>query len=195
MVVSHGAEVPVRRDPRQRILNSAYELFSRRGVRAVGVNEVIADAGVAKATLYAHFPSKDELVLAFLQQREERWTLDVVEAEARRRGSTPQEQLLAIFDVLDEWFGGEDFEGCPFIKLLLELGAEHTAGRACTQHLDNVRSVVHTLAQEAALCDSEEFARSFHLLMAGSIVAVTMGDADAAQRAKALARGLIDQHH
>ena len=68
---------------RQRILDSAYELFSRRGVRAVGVDEVIKTASVAKATLYRHFKSKDELVLAFLQQREELWTRGWVEAAAR----------------------------------------------------------------------------------------------------------------
>ena len=77
---------------RQRILDSAYELFSRRGVRAVGVDEVIKTASVAKATLYRHFKSKDELVLAFLQQREELWTRGWVEAEARRRGEGQREQ-------------------------------------------------------------------------------------------------------
>jgi AcrR family transcriptional regulator len=194
MAVSDRSAARVRSDARERILESAYELFSRRGVRGVGVNEVIADAGVAKATLYAHFPSKDELVLAFLEQRERRWTLAAVETEARRRGSTAEQQLLAIFDILDEWFRRDDFEGCPFIRLLLELGAEHRAGRACAHHLDNVRAVVRTLAQEATLRDSDEFARSCQLLMAGSIVAFTIGDADAAQRAKTMARNLIDQH-
>src|SRR5688572_26204688 len=87
--------------PRERILETAYELFSSRGIRAVGIDEVIERAGIAKATLYRHFASKDELVLAFLELREERWTLGWVEAEARRRGSTPEEQLLAIFDLFD----------------------------------------------------------------------------------------------
>jgi AcrR family transcriptional regulator len=94
---------------RERILDAAYELFSHRGIRAVGVNEVTERAGVATATLYRHFPSKDELVLAFLDVREQRWTKDLIEAGAMRRGSNPQERLLAIFDVLDEWFHRDDF--------------------------------------------------------------------------------------
>jgi AcrR family transcriptional regulator len=184
----------VRPDARERILDSAYELFSRRGVRGVGVDEVIRRAGVAKATLYAHFPSKDDLVLAFLERREQRWTLGFVETEARRRGTTPEERLLAIFDAFDEWFRRDDFEGCSFIKLLLELGPEHTAGRASVHHLDKIRALVRTLAQEAGLRDSEAFAHSCQLLMEGSIAAAAAGDADAAQRAKAMARTLIDQH-
>src|SRR5215208_1231708 len=96
-------ETPKRDEPstRERILETAYELFSRRGVRDVGVDEVIERANVAKATLYRHFPSKDDLVLAFLERREELWTKGWVEAEARRRGSTPEERLLAIFDLFD----------------------------------------------------------------------------------------------
>jgi AcrR family transcriptional regulator len=183
----------VRRGPRERILDTAYELFSRRGVRGVGVDEVIARARVAKATLYAHFPSKDDLVLAFLEQREQRWTVAFVEAEARRRGATPAERLLAIFDAFDEWFRRDEFEGCSFIKLLLEMGDEQPAGRASVHYLDNIRAFVRDLAQEAGLRDSETFARSFHLLMQGSIVAAAAGDAEAAQRAKAMARALIDR--
>ena len=71
---------------RERILDAAYELFSRRGIQAVGVNEVTERAGVATATLYRHFPSKEKLVLAFLDLREQRWTKDLIEAEAIRRG-------------------------------------------------------------------------------------------------------------
>jgi AcrR family transcriptional regulator len=184
----------VRRDARERLLESAYELFSRRGVRGVGIDEVIAHADVAKATLYAHFPSKDDLVLAFLERREQRWTFGFVEAEAERRGTTPEERLLAIFDAFDEWFRRDDFEACSFIKLLLEMGAEHPAGRASVHYLDNIRSMVRRLAEEAGLRDSDAFARSCQLLMAGSIVAAAAGDADAAQRAQAMVRILIDQH-
>jgi AcrR family transcriptional regulator len=194
MGASHTSESRVRPDARGRILDSAYQLFAQRGVRGVGIDEVIADAGVAKATLYAHFPSKDDLVLAFLERREQRWTLGFVETEARRRGTTPEEQLLAIFDAFDDWFRRDDFESCSFIRLLLELGDDHVAGRASVRHLDNIRSFVRTLAQEADLRDAEAFALSCHLLMQGSIVAVAAGDADAAQRAKAMAIALIEQH-
>jgi AcrR family transcriptional regulator len=179
---------------RERILETAYELFSRRGVRSVGVDEVIERAGVAKATLYRHFQSKDELVLAFLERRERRWTLDWVEAEARRGGSTPEEQLLAIFDAFDGWFRRDDFEACSFINVMLEMGPKHPAGEASIQHLENIRSILRRLAEEADLRDPDSFARSWHILMKGSIVSAAEGDTEAAQRAKLMARCLIDEH-
>jgi AcrR family transcriptional regulator len=178
---------------RDRILASAYDLFSRKGVRAVGVDEVIARAEVAKATLYRHFASKDDLVLAFLQEREQVWTKDWVEAEARRRGDTPEDQLLAIFDLFDEWFQREDFEGCSFINLLLEMNDRETPiGRASA--VANIRSIVRGLAEEAGLSEPEQFAHSWHILMKGSIVAASEGDRDAARRAQAMGRLLIAQH-
>jgi len=181
-------------DARERILDTAYELFSRRAVRDVGIDEVIERAGVAKATLYRHFPSKDDLVVAFLERREERWTLAWVEAEARRRGTTPEEQLLAIFELFDEWFHRDDFEACSFVNVLLEMGPAHPVGQASTRHLANIRSVVGRLAEEAALRDPESFARSWHILMKGSIVSAAEGDAEAAQRARSMARLLIEHH-
>src|SRR5438270_14082798 len=115
---------------RERILDSAYALFSRNGVRAVGVDEVIDHASVAKATLYRHFASKDDLVLAFLERRGEVWTRGWVEQEARRRGATAEEQLLAIFDLFDEWFRRDDYEGCSFVNVLLEVrDLDHPVGR------------------------------------------------------------------
>jgi AcrR family transcriptional regulator len=180
---------------RERILASAYELFSRRGVRAVGVDELIEHAGVAKATLYRHFASKDDLALAFLERREELWTHGWVEAEARRRGETAEEQLLAIFDLFHEWFQRDDFEACSFINVLLETAdLEHPVGRASAAHLENIRSVLRTLATEAGLRDVGEFALSFHILMKGCIVQAGEGDRDAAKRAQALARLLIEQY-
>jgi AcrR family transcriptional regulator len=181
-------------DARQRILDTAYELFSTRGIRDVGIDEVISRAGVAKATLYRHFKSKDELALAFLEQREQRWTHEFVEAEARRRGATPEEQLLAIFDVFDEWFRGREFDACAFINVLLEMGPDHALGKASTQYLENIRAIVRQLASEAGLRDVDQFARTWHILMKGSIVSASEGDLDAAQRAKALARLLIDEY-
>jgi AcrR family transcriptional regulator len=181
-------------EARGRILDSAYELFARRGTRAVGIDEVVEHASVAKATLYRHFPSKDDLVLAFLERRERLWTREWVEAEARRRGSTPEEQLLAIFDLFDEWFHRDDFEGCSFINVLLETDREHPVGRASAVHLENIRSILRTLAQEAGLRDPEAFAHSWHILMKGSIVAAGEGDVDAARRAKPMGKALLEQY-
>jgi AcrR family transcriptional regulator len=180
---------------RQRILDSAYDLFSRRGIRAVGIDEVIERATVAKATLYRHFPSKDDLVLAFLRRREELWTHGWVEQEARRRGDTPTESLLAIFDLFDEWFHRDDFEGCSFVNVLLETAdLDHPVGAASALHLANIREVLKKLATEAGLRDIDEFVLSFHILMKGSIVQAGEGDREAAKRAQALARLLVEQY-
>jgi AcrR family transcriptional regulator len=194
MVANAATSAKPAQPPRERILDTAYELFSHRGVHDVGIDELIERAGVAKATLYRHFPSKDELVLAFLERREQRWTLDWVEAEARRGGSTPEEQLLAIFDAFDGWFRRDDFEACSFINVLLEMGPDHPASRASIQHLENIRSIVRRLAEEAGLRDPDSFARSWHILMKGSIVSAAEGDTEAAQRAKSMARCLLDEH-
>ena len=180
---------------RERILDAAYELFSKRGIRAVGTEEVLAQAGVAKSTLYRHFPSKEALVLAFLQRREQRWTREFVLAEATRRGSTPRERLLAIFDVFDEWFHRDDFEGCSFINVLLEMGdLESPLGKASAAHLEYIRSVVRTLAEEAGVQDSETFAHSWHILMKGSIIAAGEGDELAGKRARAMGEDLLDRY-
>jgi AcrR family transcriptional regulator len=192
-VAQAAASLPV--TARDRILASAYELFSRKGIRAVGIDEVITRADVAKATLYRHFPSKDDLVLAFLHEREQLWTKDWVEAEARRRGDTPEEQLLAIFDLFDEWFRRDDFEGCSFINVLLEVNDRKTAiGKASAVHLANIRAIVRGLAEEAGLDEPDQFAHSWHILMKGSIVAAGEGDREAARRAQAMGRLLIGQH-
>jgi AcrR family transcriptional regulator len=180
--------------PRERLIEAAYEMFAARGVRDVGIDEVIERAGVAKATLYNHFPSKDDLVLAFLERREQRWALEWVETEARGRGTTPEDQLLAIFDLYDEWFHDADFEGCSFVNVLLEMGPEHPAGRASVRYLRQIRGFVRGLAEEAGLRDPESFARSWYILMKGSIVLASEGDQDAALRAKTMARSLIDQY-
>jgi AcrR family transcriptional regulator len=192
-----GASTTPLRDsvhPRERILATAYDLFARRGVRDVGVDELIARAAVAKATFYRHFPSKDDVVLAFLERREQLWTFEMVEKEAKRRGSTAEDQLLAIFDIFDEWFRRADFEACSFINVLLEMGSKHRLGEASIAHLENIRSMVRCLAEEAALREPAGFAHSWHILMKGAIVAAAEGDADAAKRAKGMARCLLDQH-
>jgi AcrR family transcriptional regulator len=177
-----------------RILAVAYELFSTRGVRDVGVNELIERSGVAKATFYRHFPSKDSLVFAFLEQRDKQWTVDGILSEARRRGSTPQEQLLAIFDVFGDWFRREDFEACSFVRVMLEMGPAHRLGRASIDYLAKIRGHVQDVAEEAGLVRPEEFAQSLLILMKGSIIQAVEGDALAAERARQMAVWLIGHH-
>ena len=181
-------------DSRGRILAMAYELFSRRGVRDVGVNELIERSGVAKATFYRHFPSKDALVLAFLEQRDQLWTVDSIVGQAKLRGTTPTEQLLAIFDVFGDWFLRDDFEACSFINILLEMGPAHPLGLASIDYLARIRGHVQALAEQAGLDRPEDFARSWHILMKGSIVSATEGDTHAAKRAQQMAGWLIEHH-
>jgi AcrR family transcriptional regulator len=179
---------------RERIVNAAYDLFARRGVRDVGINELISRSGVAKATFYRHFASKDELVLAFLEQRDRVWTVNAIVGEARRRADTPEQQLLAIFDVFSEWFRRTDFEACSFINVLLEMGAAHPLGRASIDYLAKIRGHVKQLADEAGLERTEDFSRSWHILMKGSIISAAEGDVEAAMRARQLAGWLIEHH-
>lgn len=181
---------------RERILDSAYELFSTHGVRAVGVDDVIVRAEVAKATLYRHFPSKDALVLAFLERREEVWTRGWIEAEIRRRAASARDRLLAIFDLFDEWFRRDDFEGCAFVNVLLESPSrDGLVARACITHLQRFRDVVRGLAADAGLSDVDNFAHAFHVLVKGAIVHAEEGDVEAAKRAQSMARDLIDKHY
>src|ERR1700683_2590799 len=88
---------------RERVSRAAYELFSRDGTQAVGVDAVIARAGTAKMTLYRNFPSKDDLILDFLRRREQLWTREWLEAESRQRGQTPRERLLDLLRVVLSW--------------------------------------------------------------------------------------------
>lgn len=180
--------------PDERLLETAYELFSARGVRDVGVDELVERAGVAKATLYRHFSSKDELILAFLQMREERWTMGWLKERAQERGDTPEERLLAVFDLFDEWFAAPDYAGCPFIKVLLEMGAGHPAGIACIAHLETVKELLMQLAADAGLRDPAELAASLHLLLCGSIIQASAGKTSAARRARQMAQAVIEKY-
>lgn len=180
---------------RERVVRAAYDLFSRQGIRAVGVDAIISAAGVAKMTLYRNFASKDDLIVAFLQRRENRWTRGWLQRESTRRGDTPVECLLAIFDVFGEWFARADFEGCSFVTTLLEVtDPESPVRQASIRHLANIRSYLGELAAAAGVADPEPFARQWHILMKGSIIAATEGDTQAAARARELGVLLLAQH-
>jgi AcrR family transcriptional regulator len=180
---------------RERLSRAAYELFSREGVTSVGVDAVIARAGTAKMTLYRNFPSKNDLILEFLRRREQMWTREWLEAESRRRGETPRDQLLAIFDVFSEWFRQPDFEGCSFLTTMIEVNdRDHPVHQAAVTHLENIRSYIEGLAAEAGIRDVDSFARKWHILMKGSIMAAHEGDTAAADRARELGELLLAQH-
>jgi len=181
-------------DARERLILAAYELFSRRGVQSVGVDAIIERSGVARQTMYRHFASKQDLVLAFLERRNELWTKQWLQATVEQRSSDPRDGLLVIFDVFDEWFRAPNFEGCSFINVMLEHpDPNHPIHRAGAAYLVGVRQFVEDLARRAGIADPEPFARKWHILMKGSIVAAGEGDRDAARRAKKIALLVLDE--
>lgn len=179
----------------ERIGRAAYELFAARGVREVGVDAVIAHAGTAKMTLYRNFPSKDDLILDFLRRREVLWTEGWLQHESRTRAERPQDQLLAIFDLFSEWFSRDDFEGCSFLTTMMEVNDPASpVFRASVEHLRRIRSYLCALAAEAGVEDPARFARQWHVLMKGSIMAAHEGDRDAARVAKEMGVLLLRAH-
>jgi AcrR family transcriptional regulator len=186
-----STELRNRSGARGRILDTAYDLFSHEGIRAVGIDRIIAESGVAKMSFYRHFPSKDTLVVAFLELREKRWTNEWLAAEVLRRSTSPSEQLLSIFDVFNDWFQCEDFEGCAFISVLLETNEKNEVRHASQEGLEHIRDFIRRLAAEAGVGDPDRLARQWHILMKGSIVAAQEGDREAAVRARDVAELLL----
>ena len=181
-------------DARERILSTAYKLFCRHGIRAVGVDTIIEQSGVAKMSVYRHFRSKDDLVMAVMDRREMLWTRGWLQAEVERRAEDPAERLLAIFDVFDGWFHKRDFEGCLFINVLLEIDdRKHKVHQAGRDHLAKIRSFLRELAEAAGAADPDNLSRQWHILMKGSIVAAGEGDKDAARRAKEMGALLLER--
>ena len=136
-------------------MTAAYELFARHGVQAVGIDAIIERSGVARQTLYRHFGSKQELVLAFLAaarggvDRTAGWP-----PRSQRREHDPRRRLLAIFDVFDEWFRDPDFEGCSFINVMLEHPApDHPLHQAAAGYLARIRAFLRELARDAGIAD------------------------------------------
>ncbi len=179
----------------ERIRRAAYELFSAHGVRAVGVDAVVERAGTAKMTLYRNFPSKDDLVLDFLQRREQLWTEEWLRAGSHARAADPAGQLLAIFDLFGEWFHRPDFEGCAFLTTMIEHSdLDHPVRRDSVARLARVRDVLRELAEAAGIVEAEHIAAQWHLLMKGAIMAAHEGDRDAAAKARELGVMLLRQH-
>jgi AcrR family transcriptional regulator len=179
---------------RERILLTAYDLFARHGIRAVGVDRIVAESGVAKTTLYRHFASKDDLVVAALVLREGLWSRDWLQHEVEKRGGAATTRLLAIFDLFGEWFRTDDYEGCLFMRTLLELGDRTTPPAAASvDALSRIDAWLAGLAEEAGVRDPAQFAGQWQLLMLGSLVKTAMGDADAATEARQVASLLLER--
>ncbi|MFF3565349.1 TetR/AcrR family transcriptional regulator [Streptomyces sp. NPDC002574] len=176
---------------RERLLTAANELFYAEGVQTVGIDRVIERAGVAKASLYNTFGSKDELVHAYLQARHAA-TAGRVRAAVDRH-ETPRDRLLGVFDAQSEAFAGPGYRGCAFIAA----GAEAKSGSSTEQASDDyrawVRGVLTDLARQAGVADAEALARRLQMLYDGAAVSARMdGDIDAAAVAKAAAAALLD---
>lgn len=181
-----------RQDARERILEAAYDLFAHQGTRSVGVDAIIERSGVAKMTLYRHFKSKQDLVLAFLDRREALWTEDWLIREVSVRATDPKERLLAIFDAYHDWFQIEDFEGCAFVNVLLEYQADNPLHIAAAGHLAKVRAYVSELATQSDLRDVPMFCDIWHMLMKGCTIAAAEGNRQAALQAKQAAKVILD---
>lgn len=176
---------------RERLLAAAYDLFQAKGIKAVGIDAIIARADVARMTFYRCFRSKHDLVLAFLGDREKRWSVQWLEDGVMRRAKDPRQRLLAIFDLHDEWFRRPDYEACSFMKVLFEDGPQGPYGKAAARHLAHIRRFVERLAAQADIDNVEQFAKAWHILMQGSVIAAYAGDKNAARTAQKAAEMLL----
>ena len=180
---------------RDRILEVASQLFYQHGIRAVGVDTLIAQSGVAKMTFYKHFKSKDLLVLEFLQRRDTNWRA-WFESAVCRLAPNAEDRPLAIFDALEERFSSKDFRGCAFINTMIEMAdGDHMAHQAADEHKQNVQRMVRSFLSAAGIKKSAELAKVFSLLMDGAIVtAVRERKPDAAKAAKKIAATLLSTY-
>ena len=177
---------------RERLLEAATRLFLRDGFRAVGIDTIIAEAGVAKMTLYAHFPSKDDLIVAYLERANEQfWAwLDGASAAV----DDPKAKLAAIFDAVGELANSPQCLGCTFQGTAAEFpDPEHPGHRVALAHKQTVRARLGTLAEHAGLRQPEDLADQLLLLMDGAWVAARMfGPHNPAVQVAAAARALIE---
>jgi len=177
---------------RERILQTAFRLFYAHGPRGVGIDTVIAESEVAKATLYKHFPSKDDLVLAYLDQVDELWS-GQLRAAAQAAGDDPRDQLVGAFDALTSACRREGYHGCAFINTAAEYASGSPVHVRTTDHKNAVRSWLTDLARSAQASDPEQLARQIALLLDGGLAAGVLDANPAAPTAaKVAARALVD---
>lgn len=177
---------------RERLLAAANELFYEEGVHTVGIDRVIERAGVAKASLYSTFGSKEELVRAYLQQRAEvrqqRMSTRIAQTE------DPSERILSIFDLMGELTADPKYRGCAFVNASAEGRRDEKSkvSQVCIDSRSWIRGLFVELARDAGADDPEELGRQLVVLYDGAAVAASMErDLDAAGRAKTMARALI----
>ena len=178
---------------RARILDTAIGLFYARGLRAVGVDTIIAESGVAKATFYKHFPAKDDLVIAYLDQVDEVWT-GQLHAAAEAAGPAPADQLVGLFGALDFACRRDGYRGCGFINAAAESATGTAAHDRTVAHKQKVLAWLRDLAQQAGAEHPERLARSLSLLLDGALASGALdADPEAVDAARATAADLVRQ--
>ncbi len=179
---------------RQRILETAQRLFYRDGFRAVGIDTIIAEAGVAKMSLYRHFPSKDDLIVAYLEESNRQYWEWLDGAVAHL--DNPKQKLVGMFEAIETVATNPECLGCTFQGTAAEFpDRDHPGHKAALAHKRKVRDRFARLAQEAGLRDPERLADSLLLLMDGAWVAARMyGPRNPAAGLAATAGTLIEGH-
>ena len=181
---------------RQILIDAAYELFGREGFHTVGLDRILADAGVSKQTFYNHFQSKDDLILAVLDMRHHAETRTLAELFAKMGGEDPRDRLYALFDVFEAWFNLPSFRGCIFLTAAAEFPVPHDpAHRAAAAHARAFVDHLHELATLAGADDPKSLAEQFAVLAEG-IVAFrhVTGDARTVDIARQTGKLLLDHH-
>jgi AcrR family transcriptional regulator len=177
---------------RERVLTTAGRLFAREGIRAVGVDRIAAEAGVGKMTLYRHFASKDDLVVAFLEARDGP-ARDLLRGASEHAGPDPVDRLLAPFVALEPWFTSRGFRGCPFMNTSLELSdPAHPARAVAERHKAATREHFTACATAAGAADPAALGDQLALVFDGAVAQAATRDATGAARAGlAVARALV----
>ncbi|HSK26211.1 MAG TPA: helix-turn-helix domain-containing protein [Jiangellales bacterium] len=176
---------------RQRILDTAFRLFYARGLRAVGVDTIIAESGVAKATFYKHFPAKDDLVVAYLDKVDAVWT-GQLHAAAEAAGPAPADQLVGLFDALGTACRREGYRGCAFINAAAEAVPGSAVHDRTIAHKHKVLEWMRELAEAAGASRPDQLARSLSLLLDGGLASGALdADPEAAEAARATAARLV----
>jgi AcrR family transcriptional regulator len=180
---------------RGRLLHSAVNMIYLHGIHAVGIDQVIADAGVTKSTFYKHFESKDELLVEAIRLRDVWEGKAFSEAVHELAGDDPRAQLLALFDVLDIWFNDPDFHGCQFINVAAQVPNPHDPMHAvAANHKRRLRDHFCGLAKRVGVKDAEAFADTYTALVEGTLILRQVhGRNDAAKVIKPAVQRLIDQ--
>jgi AcrR family transcriptional regulator len=180
-----------RRSARERLLGAAEELFYAEGIHTVGIDRIIARAGVAKASLYDCFGSKDELIRAYLEARHAARRARLQQTLATC--ATPKERLLGVFDAMAESFAEPNFRGCAFVRASAEAKGGSSVASVCDDARTWQRELFLELARDAGVRDAETFAQQMVLLCDGAWVSAQMDrNAGAATAARKVAAMMLD---